>query len=107
MSYQQVRDERKQTGALLRTTVNSVTMPTSFFLRVIEPSKEFMESNLHFSMINGLTLESIPDIFSTMLGSQNCDESMMQLRNISFQYHNQNVANVIVNKDKKKFMIMT
>tara|TARA_B110000285_G_C14935133_1_gene519199 strand:- start:380 stop:643 length:264 start_codon:yes stop_codon:yes gene_type:complete len=32
---------------------------------------------------------------------------MMQLRNISFQYHNQNIANVIVNKDKKKFMIMT
>ena len=107
MTYMQVRDEKKQSSSLLRTSINYTPMPTSFFLRVIEPTKEFMESNIQLRMIGDLTLQSLPDIFSDMLGAQNCDESMMQLRNISFTYHNQNIASVILNKNSKDLQVMT
>jgi hypothetical protein len=52
LTYMQIKDERKiNSGAesgLLRTSYSSVTMPTSFFLRIVEPQKDNMESKLQF-----------------------------------------------------------
>lgn len=52
LTYLQIKDERKiNSGAesgLLRTAYSSVTMPTSFFLRIVEPQKDNMESKLQF-----------------------------------------------------------
>jgi len=51
LTYQQVRDEKKlhaqgASGSLLRTSCSSVTMPMSFFLRLIEPQKDNLESKI-------------------------------------------------------------
>jgi hypothetical protein len=57
--------------------------------------------------MNNDIVQSLPDIFSEMLGVQNCDESMMVPRVISFTFHNENIASVILNKDQKQLQIMT
>ena len=41
LTYQQIKDSSKQTGGtLLRTSCSSVKVPSSFFIRIIEPTKD-------------------------------------------------------------------
>lgn len=76
-------------------------MPTSFFLRLIEPQKDNLEFKLQFGL-NHNTLGPLPEFFSEMFDSQKCDESFKQRRNIAFQHHDGAIASVVVSKDEKK-----
>jgi len=112
LTYQQVRDEKKMnpqtaSGSLLRTNCNSTTMPTSFFLRLIEPQKDNMDNKIQFSMVGMYALGPLPEVFAEMFDAQRCDESFKQRRNISFQYHDGAVASVLVSKDEKKIRLQT
>lgn len=50
LTYLQIKDERKSgaESGLMRTSYSSVTMPNSFFLRIVEPQKDNLESKLQF-----------------------------------------------------------
>ena len=67
VTYQQVRDEKKAGGgSLLRTASNSITMSTSFFLRITEPNKDGLESKLMFSWNHQNSIGSLPNVFNEM-----------------------------------------
>ena len=50
-------------------------------------------------------MKSLPDLFSDILDIQKCDESLKQRRNLSVQFHNGEIASVLVSKDEKKIRI--
>ena len=56
-------------------------------------------------MVGDQTLKSLPDLFSDMFDLQKCDESFKQRRNLSIQFHNDEIASVLVSKDEKKIRI--
>jgi hypothetical protein len=66
ITYQQVRDEKKVGGALLRTACNYITMSPSFFLRITEPNKDGLESKLMLSWIHSNSIGSLPNVFNEM-----------------------------------------
>ena len=105
ITYQQVRDEKKAGGALLRTACNSVTMSTSFFLRITEPNKDGLDSKLMLSWIHNTSIGSLPNVVNEMFETQKCDESFKERRNISFQYHDGNAASILVSKDERKIRV--
>ena len=70
LTYQQVRDEKKTNGG--------------FFLRLIGPNKDSMDSKMMFSWINNESIGSLPNVFSEMFEAQRCDDSFKERRNISF-----------------------
>ena len=72
-TYQQLKGDAN--NGQLRTACNSVSMPTSFFLRLVEPQKDNLESKIQFSMAGTNKLGSLPEVFSDMFDSQRCDES--------------------------------
>ena len=105
VTYQQIRDEKKAGGALSRTSSNSITMTTSFFLRITEPNKDGLESKLMLSWAHNSSIGSLPNVFSEMFEAQRCDETFKERRNISFQYHDGAAASILVSKDEKKIRV--
>ena len=84
---------------MLRTAITSVAMPASFFLRVAEPDKPNLDVKLQLSMLGHYALESLSDIFDPMFKAQRCNEEWKQRRNISFMYHDESPASILVSKD--------
>lgn len=74
LTYQQVKDQQKG-ASLLRTNCNSVLMPASFFMRVVEPSKDSQDFKLQLSMRNGQSIGSLPDVFQSLLNKQIVDDN--------------------------------
>lgn len=67
LTYQQVKDlSSANAGSLLRTHHNSVNVPASFFLRIVEPSKENLECKVQLQMKSGYTLSSLPEVFQNL-----------------------------------------
>ena len=48
VTYQQVKDEYSEAGSMLRTSYTESEIPASFFLRVLLPKKENMDSKIQF-----------------------------------------------------------
>ena len=83
LTYQQIKDQQKG-ATLLRTNCNNVVMPSSFFMRVVEPSKESQDFKLQLMMRHGQSIGSLPDIFQSLLNKQIVGDSFKQRRNMTF-----------------------
>lgn len=51
-------------------------MPTSFFLRIIEPLKENFDFKIEFSVKSLQNLGPLSEFFSDTFAQQKCDESL-------------------------------
>ena len=112
LTYQQYRGDGKngQPLYLLRSAVNqSFDMPTSLFLRSIDPSKDTKESKLQFSFAAGLMTRNLPEIFEDLFLQQKpFDESIRsEGRNLTFRYHDNTMASILISREGTKIKLQT
>lgn len=58
-------------------------------------------------MVDGKIIGGLPDFFSEMIESQQCDESFKKDRNMSFVYHDGSIVSILVSKDNSKIRIQS
>ena len=95
---------------MLRSTMNqSFEMPTSLFLRSIEPSKDTKESKLQFTFADGLMSKNLPEIFVDYFEQQApFDESIRsEGRNLTFRYHDETMASILISREGTKIKLQT
>mmetsp|Transcript_15350 Transcript_15350/g.25946 ORF Transcript_15350/g.25946 Transcript_15350/m.25946 type:complete len:291 (+) Transcript_15350:1829-2701(+) len=58
-------------------------------------------------MASVLTMKPMPLVFEDMFTLQKCDESFKQLKTITFAYHDESTATIIISNNEKKVRIQT
>lgn len=76
---------KQAAGSMLRSSIATTTIPTAFFVTIVEPSKESLSFQQTLALREGIFLEGLPELFSKLISQKSgIEESFKQRRNITF-----------------------